>query len=226
MPHWQAQRVGIFLSSGGGGGGGGSAGSSSGGAVMNSEESLNFRAEQHEFAHQHIDFYSRYLKCDPRQGEILYNKKRLTQRGFKLYWTTLALSTATLMLKVFSPFSTHLRRIMGLGYEKATEEPHQLREVGPRNLAARLCRGFSYFSGGGVLRGLEPVTNADCDRSGCLDGIGACVYTWERREGAHDDEHGREGGHHFGMFSREELERVAGVDEPDGCLCHGCGDWW
>jgi fatty acid synthase subunit alpha len=43
-----AQRVGIPLSSGGGG----SAGSSSGGAVLNSEEFLRFRAEQHEFAYQ------------------------------------------------------------------------------------------------------------------------------------------------------------------------------
>jgi hypothetical protein len=35
-----------------------------------------------------------------------------------------------------------------------------------------------------------------------------------------------EGGHHFVMFGREEVERVAGVEEPDGCLPHGCSDWW
>jgi fatty acid synthase subunit alpha, fungi type len=40
-----AQRVGISLSSGAGSGG--FAGSSSGGAIMNSEEFLKFRAEQH-----------------------------------------------------------------------------------------------------------------------------------------------------------------------------------
>jgi hypothetical protein len=75
------------------------------------------------------------------------------------------------------------------------------------------------------------MTNADCDRSGRLDGMrgenrsaGACGYTWERREGAHGDEHGREGGHHFGMFGSEEVERVTGIEEPDGCLRHGCGD--
>ena len=68
-----AQRVGISLSSGGGGGG--SAGSS-GGAVMNSEEFLKFQAEQREFAYQQINLYSRYLKRDPRQGEILYDKEK------------------------------------------------------------------------------------------------------------------------------------------------------
>jgi fatty acid synthase subunit alpha len=60
-----AQRVGISLSSGGGGS---SAGGSSGGAVMNSEEFLKFQAEQHEFAYQQINLYSRYLKHDPCQG--------------------------------------------------------------------------------------------------------------------------------------------------------------
>ena len=68
-----AQRVGITLTTGGGGGSGGS---SSGGAVMNSEEFLKFQAEQHEFAQQQINLYSRYLKRDPRQGEILYDKEK------------------------------------------------------------------------------------------------------------------------------------------------------
>lgn len=70
-----AQRVGISLSAGGGGG---SAGGSSGGAVMNSEEFLKFQAEQHEFAHQQINLYSRYLKRDPRQGEISFDKEKAT----------------------------------------------------------------------------------------------------------------------------------------------------
>jgi len=70
-----AQRVGISLSTGGGGG---STGGSSGGAVMNSEEFLKFQAEQYEFAHQQINLYSRYLKRDPRQGEILFDKERAT----------------------------------------------------------------------------------------------------------------------------------------------------
>jgi 3-oxoacyl-ACP reductase-like protein len=45
-------------------------------AVMNSEKFLKFQAEQHEFAHQQINLYSRYLKRDPRQGEILYDKEK------------------------------------------------------------------------------------------------------------------------------------------------------
>ncbi|KAI9439787.1 fatty acid synthase [Lactarius indigo] len=68
-----AQRVGITLSSGAASG---AAGGSSGGAVMNSEEFLKFQAEQHEFAHQQINLYSRYLKRDPRMGEILYDKEK------------------------------------------------------------------------------------------------------------------------------------------------------
>jgi fatty acid synthase subunit alpha, fungi type len=43
---------------------------------MNSEEFLKFQAEQHEFAYQQINSYSRYLKRDPRQGEILYDKEK------------------------------------------------------------------------------------------------------------------------------------------------------
>lgn len=68
-----AQRVGVTLSTGAAGG---AAGGSSGGAVMNSEEFLKFQAEQHEFAHQQINLYSRYLKRDPRLGEILYDKEK------------------------------------------------------------------------------------------------------------------------------------------------------
>jgi fatty acid synthase subunit alpha len=67
--------VGISLSTGSGGG---SAGGSSGGAVMNSKEFLKFQAKQHEFAHQLINLYSHYLKCDPRQGKILYDKEKTT----------------------------------------------------------------------------------------------------------------------------------------------------
>ena len=69
-----AQRVGISLSAGGGG----FAGGSSRGAVINSEEFLKFhwQAEQYEFAHQQINLYSRYLKRDPRQGEILFDKEK------------------------------------------------------------------------------------------------------------------------------------------------------
>ena len=88
---------------------------------------------------------------------------------------------------------------------------------------------FSRLGGGGVLSRLEPMTNADCDRSSRLDGMGgenrassACGYAWERGEGAHGDEHSREGGHYFGVLGCEEVEGVTGVEEPDWSLC---GDW-
>ncbi|KAH9964650.1 hypothetical protein BC827DRAFT_1154089 [Russula dissimulans] len=42
----------------------------------NIEEFLKFQAEQDEFTQQRINLYSRYLKRDPRKGEILYNKER------------------------------------------------------------------------------------------------------------------------------------------------------
>ncbi len=32
--------------------------------------------EQHEFVYQQINLYSRYLKRDPCQGEILYDKEK------------------------------------------------------------------------------------------------------------------------------------------------------
>ena len=68
-----AQRVGISLSSGGSGS---SSGGSSRGVVVNSEEFLKFQAERHEFVYQQINLYSHYLKRDPCQGEILYNKEK------------------------------------------------------------------------------------------------------------------------------------------------------
>jgi len=41
-----------------------------------SEELLKFQAKQYEFVQQQINLYSHYLKHDPRQGEILYNKEK------------------------------------------------------------------------------------------------------------------------------------------------------
>lgn len=68
-----AQRAGISLSSGSAGGASGGGG---GGAVMNSEEFLKFQAEQQQFAAQHIDLYMRYLKRDPRSGEIAFDNEK------------------------------------------------------------------------------------------------------------------------------------------------------
>ncbi|KAF6759889.1 fatty acid synthetase alpha subunit [Ephemerocybe angulata] len=68
-----AQRAGISLSSqssGGGGGGGG------GGAVINSEEFLQFQADQQRFAQQQIEVYMRYLGRDSRAGEIAFDSEK------------------------------------------------------------------------------------------------------------------------------------------------------
>jgi fatty acid synthase subunit alpha len=68
-----AQRSGISLSSGGAGGAGGGGG---GGATINSEEFLKFRAEQEQFAAQHIELYMRYLNKDSRAGDIAFDKEK------------------------------------------------------------------------------------------------------------------------------------------------------
>jgi hypothetical protein len=78
------------------------------------------------------------------------------------------------------------------------------------------CRGLG---AGRVLRGLEPLADADGERSGSLDGVrgedraaGASGDAWECGEAADGDEHRREGGHHLGVLGREEVERVAGIE--------------
>jgi len=68
-----AKRSGISLSSGGAGG---ASGGSGGGATINSEEFLKFRAEQEQFAAQHIELYMRYLNKDSRAGEIAFDKEK------------------------------------------------------------------------------------------------------------------------------------------------------
>jgi fatty acid synthase subunit alpha len=68
-----AQRAGISLSAASSGGGGGAG---TGGAVINSEEFLKFQTEQDEFASHQIDLYMRYLKRDPRAGDIAFDKEK------------------------------------------------------------------------------------------------------------------------------------------------------
>lgn len=68
-----AKQVGISLSSGGSGGGDANSG---GGAVMNSEEFLKFKAEQHEFAAHQVELYMRYLGRDSREGGRLYDQEK------------------------------------------------------------------------------------------------------------------------------------------------------
>lgn len=68
-----AKQVGISLSSGGSGGGNANSG---GGPVMNSEEFLKFKAEQHEFAAHQVELYMRYLGRDSREGGRLYDQEK------------------------------------------------------------------------------------------------------------------------------------------------------
>ena len=68
-----ALRSGITLSSASSGG---SSGGGGGGAVMNSEEFLQFQAEQYQFASQQIEIYSRYLKKDSRAGHLKYDTEK------------------------------------------------------------------------------------------------------------------------------------------------------
>jgi fatty acid synthase subunit alpha len=68
-----AKQVGISLSSGGDGGGSAISG---GGAVMNSEEFLKFKAEQHEFAAHQVELYMRYLGRDSREGGRFYDQEK------------------------------------------------------------------------------------------------------------------------------------------------------
>jgi hypothetical protein len=81
------------------------------------------------------------------------------------------------------------------------------------------------------LRRLEPLADTDGDRPGGLNGMrgedraaSASGDARERREGTDGDEHRREGGHHLGVLGREEVESVAGVEQPDRCLCNRRGD--
>jgi fatty acid synthase subunit alpha, fungi type len=54
-----------------------------------------FQGEQHEFAHQQINLYSRYLKRDPRQGEILYDKEKASSVQIQARLDSIALDGDT-----------------------------------------------------------------------------------------------------------------------------------
>ncbi|KAI0787467.1 fatty acid synthase [Fomes fomentarius] len=69
-----AQRAGISLASGAGGAAAGGAG----GAVINSEEFLQFQADQYKFASQQVEVWLRYLGRDSRAGEIKYDAEKAT----------------------------------------------------------------------------------------------------------------------------------------------------
>ena len=67
-----AKQVGISLSSGSESGNT----NGGGGAVMNSEEFLKFKTEQHEFAAHQVELYMRYLGRDSREGGQLYDQEK------------------------------------------------------------------------------------------------------------------------------------------------------
>ncbi len=86
------------------------------------------------------------------------------------------------------------------------------------------------LGGGGVLCGLEPVPDADGDGARGLDGVrgeeGAARGggdARERGEAPDGDEDGGEGRHHLGVLRGEEVERVAGVQQPEGRVRLGRG---
>jgi fatty acid synthase subunit alpha len=68
-----SRRAGIQLSSGGAAGSGGPGSS---GGVINSEEFLQFQADQNKFASQQIEVYMRYLGRDSRAGELAFDKEK------------------------------------------------------------------------------------------------------------------------------------------------------
>lgn len=68
-----AAKAGISLSQGGGAAGGGAG---AGGAVINSEEFLEFQAEQEKFVAQQIELFMRHLKRDSREGEIKHDVEK------------------------------------------------------------------------------------------------------------------------------------------------------
>jgi fatty acid synthase subunit alpha len=81
-----AQRSAIYLSAGNAGG----AAASNGGGTINSEEFLKFQAEQERFAAQHVELYMRYLKHDPRSGEIAFDKVKLNSLALQAHLDSIA----------------------------------------------------------------------------------------------------------------------------------------
>lgn len=70
---------------------------------------------------------------------------------------------------------------------------------------------------------LQPVASGDGDRARGLNGMarengttGADVKGWDGGKGAYGDEDSRDSRHGFGVFGREEVECVGGVEEPEG----------
>ena len=74
-----AQQSGISLSSGAASGGGGGGG----GAVINSEEFIQFQAEQYEFARRQVELYMRYLDLDPREGAHAANNEKANAQALQ-----------------------------------------------------------------------------------------------------------------------------------------------
>jgi fatty acid synthase subunit alpha len=100
-----AQRSGISLSAGGASAVGGTAG----GAVINSEEFLKFQAEQERFAAQHIELYMRYLKRDPRSGEIAFDKEKANSAALQAKLDNIAKEHGDLYIDGIQPIFDPLK---------------------------------------------------------------------------------------------------------------------
>ena len=92
---------------------------------------------------------------------------------------------------------------------RSVPDRHEARFATPRHASSTLAladvlddrlsaglRLYRSLSGSGVLRGLEPVADADCDRTGGLHGVrgeyrAACGggEAWQRGEATDGDEH-------------------------------------
>ena len=68
-----AAKAGVSLSQGGTASGGGGCG---GGAVINSEEFLQFQADQEKFVSQQIELFMHHLGRDSREGEIKHDTEK------------------------------------------------------------------------------------------------------------------------------------------------------
>lgn len=55
---------------------------------------------------------------------------------------------------------------------------------------------------------------------------GSDMKGWDGGESANGDKDGGNGGHGFGMFGREEVERVRSVEEPEGSRGRYGGDYF
>ncbi|KZW02887.1 fatty acid synthase [Exidia glandulosa HHB12029] len=101
-----AKHAGVSLSSGAAAASGGAGG---GGAVINSEEFLNFQAEQDQFANQHLELYMRYLKRDSRAGERAADEARASALALQSRLDSIAKEHGDAYIDGIQPIFTPLK---------------------------------------------------------------------------------------------------------------------